>query len=125
MISSLVCDHVSVGGGLSWLQHFKSLMVFVVLPAEDSAAGNQTQCYNKNNVLVYKVETTLKVDSSDTVRVIAVERPNAAEVEVQLWKAVEGASIFGRPLRDYRWQLAFCCNLTYLHARFLDMYRPF
>ncbi|XP_075878172.1 chordin-like protein 2 [Nelusetta ayraudi] len=57
---------------------------------EDKAVGNQTQCYNKNNVLVYKVETSLKVDSPDMVRVIAVERPSAAEVEVHMWKAVEG-----------------------------------
>lgn len=80
---------------MSWSQlvvvHHKSLMVLVVFPAEDTVVGNQTQCYNKNNVLVYKVEMSLKVDSSDTVRVIAVERPNTAEVEVQMWKAVEGA----------------------------------
>lgn len=69
-------------------------MVFVIPSAEDKAVGNQTQCYNKNNVLVYKVETSLKVDSPDMVRVIAVERPSAAEVEVHMWKAVEGASIF-------------------------------
>lgn len=65
-------------------------------PAEDNAAGNNTQCFHKNNVLVYKVETSLKVDSPDSVRVIAVARPSPADVEVQMWKAVEGASILAR-----------------------------
>lgn len=57
---------------------------------ESKAESNQTQCYHKNNVLVYKVESSLKVDSPNTVRIIAVERPSTAEVEVQMWKAVEG-----------------------------------
>lgn len=86
---------VSVAGDLSCLQHHKSLLGFAFLPADDTAAGNQTQCSNKNNVLVYKVETSLKVDPSDTIRVIAVEKPSTAEVEVQMWKTVEGASTIG------------------------------
>lgn len=39
---------------------------------------------------MYKVESSLKVDSPNTVRIIAVERQSTAEVEVQVWKTVEG-----------------------------------
>lgn len=53
---------------------------------------NQTQCYtgHKSNVLVYKVDSSMKVDPPDTVRIIAVEKQSTAEVEVQVWKTVEG-----------------------------------
>lgn len=56
------------------------------------AESNQTQCYlgYKNSLLVYKVESSLKVDAPGTVRIIAVERQSTAEVEVQVWKTVEG-----------------------------------
>lgn len=59
---------------------------------ESKAESNQTQCYHgyKNNLLVYKVESTLKVDAPGTVKIIAVERQSTAEVEVQVWKVVEG-----------------------------------
>ncbi|XP_022618265.1 chordin-like protein 2 isoform X2 [Seriola dumerili] len=59
---------------------------------ESKAESNQTQCYLgfKNSLLVYKVESSLRVDSPNTVRVIAVERQSTAEVEVQVWKTVEG-----------------------------------
>uniref|UniRef100_A0A3Q3XG79 VWFC domain-containing protein n=1 Tax=Mola mola TaxID=94237 RepID=A0A3Q3XG79_MOLML len=59
---------------------------------KSKAESNQTQCYHgiKNNLLVYKVESSLKVDPPNTVRIIAVERQSTAEVEVQVWKAVEG-----------------------------------
>lgn len=55
--------------------------------------ANQTQCYPgyKNNLLVYKVESSLSADPPNTVRIIAVERQRSAEVEVQVWKSVEGA----------------------------------
>lgn len=59
---------------------------------ESKAESNQTQCYlgYKNNLLVYKVDSSLKVDPPNTVRIIAVERQSTAEVEVQVWKTVEG-----------------------------------
>ncbi|XP_077361241.1 chordin-like protein 2 [Festucalex cinctus] len=59
---------------------------------EHKAASNQTQCYSgyKNKLLVYKVESALKVDSPSTVRIMAIERANTAEVEVQVWKMVDG-----------------------------------
>lgn len=62
------------------------------LSPESKAESNQTQCYlgYKNNLLVYKVESSLKADPSHTVRIIAVERQSTAEVEVQVWKTVEG-----------------------------------
>lgn len=44
---------------------------------------------------MYKVESSLKVDPPNTVRVIAIERQSTAEVEVQVWKAVEGTVTTG------------------------------
>lgn len=62
------------------------------LSLESKAESNQTQCYlgYKNSLLVYKVDSSLKVDPPNTVRIIAIERQSTAEVEVQVWKAVEG-----------------------------------
>ncbi|XP_061903687.1 chordin-like protein 2 [Entelurus aequoreus] len=59
---------------------------------ESKPASNHTDCFlgNKNKVLVYKVESAVKVDSPSTVRIIAIERASAAEVEVQVWKTVDG-----------------------------------
>uniref|UniRef100_A0A3P8Q848 VWFC domain-containing protein n=1 Tax=Astatotilapia calliptera TaxID=8154 RepID=A0A3P8Q848_ASTCA len=59
---------------------------------ETKAESNQTQCYlgHKNNLLVYKVESALNVDSPNAVRIIAVERQSTAEVEVQVWNTIEG-----------------------------------
>uniref|UniRef100_A0A3Q2QPD3 Chordin-like 2 n=1 Tax=Fundulus heteroclitus TaxID=8078 RepID=A0A3Q2QPD3_FUNHE len=59
---------------------------------ESKAETNQTQCYlgYKNNLLVYKVEPALKVDSPNTVRIIAAERQSTAEIEVQAWNTAEG-----------------------------------
>ncbi|XP_027886861.1 chordin-like protein 2 isoform X1 [Xiphophorus couchianus] len=56
------------------------------------AEMNQTECYlgYKNNLLVYKVEPALKVDSPNTVRIIAAERQSTAEIEVQAWNTAEG-----------------------------------
>lgn len=67
------------------------------LSLESKAESNQTQCYHgyKNNLLVYKVESSLKVDPPNTVRIIAVERQSTAEVEVQVWKSVEGTVTIG------------------------------
>lgn len=61
-------------------------------PPENKAESNKTQCYlgYKNNLLVYKVESSLAVDSPHTVRIIAVERQSTAEIEVQVWNTVEG-----------------------------------
>ncbi|XP_056910607.1 chordin-like protein 2 isoform X2 [Takifugu flavidus] len=59
---------------------------------ESKAEANQTLCYpgDKSKLLVYKVESSLRVDPPNTVRIIAVERPRTSEVEVQVWKSVEG-----------------------------------
>ncbi|KAF3706453.1 Chordin-like protein 2 Precursor [Channa argus] len=59
---------------------------------ESKAESNQTQCFfgYKNNLLVYKVDSSFKVDPPHAVRIIAVERQSTAEVEVQVWKTVEG-----------------------------------
>ncbi|KAL6098532.1 chrdl2 [Pungitius sinensis] len=59
---------------------------------ESRAGSNQTQCFlgHRNSLSVYKVDSSLKVDPTDAVRIIAVERQSPAEVEVQVWKTVEG-----------------------------------
>lgn len=59
---------------------------------ESKAESNQTQCYlgYKNNLLVYKVDSSVKVDSPNTLRIIVAERQNTAEIEVVVWKSVEG-----------------------------------
>lgn len=46
--------------------------------------------HDNNNLLVYKVKPSSKVQTEDTVRVIAIERQGTAEVEVQVWKTVGG-----------------------------------
>ena len=79
---------------------------------ESKAENNQTQCYLgfKNNLLVYKVESSLKVDSPNTVRIIAVERQSTAEIEVQVWKTVEGTVnviIIINELNNYYYNLTF------------------
>lgn len=75
----------------SWMRLI--CLFFSSLSLESKAEANQTQCYPgyKNNLLVYKVELSLRVDPPNTVRIIAVERQGTAEVEVQVWKSVEGA----------------------------------
>lgn len=72
-----------------------NLISLSFLSLESKAESNQTQCFHgiKNNLLVYKVESSLKVDPPNTVRIIAVERQSTAEVEVQVWKAVEGTDL--------------------------------
>ncbi|XP_037834952.1 chordin-like protein 2 isoform X2 [Kryptolebias marmoratus] len=59
---------------------------------ESKADVNQTRCYSgfKNDLLVYKVDSSLKASSPDTMRIIAVERQSTAEVEVRVWNTVEG-----------------------------------
>lgn len=76
-----------------WLTVHMALSV--LLSQESKAESNQTHCYlgYKNNLLVYKVESSLKVDSPNTVRIIAVERQSTAEVEVQVWNTVEGTEL--------------------------------
>ncbi|XP_061608610.1 chordin-like protein 2 [Phyllopteryx taeniolatus] len=60
--------------------------------SEHKVASNQTRCNlgYKSKLLVYKVESALKVDSPNTVRIMAIERTSTAEVEVQVWKMVDG-----------------------------------
>lgn len=69
------------------------LICLFPVSAESKAEANQTLCYpgDKNKLLVYKVESSLRVDPPNTVRIIAVERRRTSEVEVQVWKSVEGA----------------------------------
>lgn len=68
-------------------------LILAFLSSESKAEANQTLCYpgDKSKLLVYKVESSLRVDPPNTVRIIAVERPRTSEVEVQVWKSVEGA----------------------------------
>lgn len=64
------------------------------LSSEGAAEANHTtQCYpgNPDSLLVYKVESSFRVDPPSRLRVIAVERPGIAEVELQVWKWLEGA----------------------------------
>jgi len=70
----------------------QSTSLSVSFSSESKAESNQTHCYLgfKNNLLVYKVESSLKVDSPNTVRIIAMERQSTAEIEVQVWNTVEG-----------------------------------
>ncbi|XP_050948282.1 chordin-like protein 2 [Labeo rohita] len=60
---------------------------------ELKAENNRTECYlaqDNNSLLVYKVEPPSAAQSEDKVRMIAIERQGATEVEVQVWKTVEG-----------------------------------
>ncbi|XP_016361714.1 chordin-like protein 2 [Sinocyclocheilus anshuiensis] len=60
---------------------------------ELKAESNRTECYltqDNNSLLVYKVEPPSAAQSEDKVRMIAIERQGATEVEVQVWKTVEG-----------------------------------
>lgn len=74
--------------------HVLSVFFFfkLVFP-ELKAESNRTECYltqDNNSLLVYKVETSSAAQSEDKVRMIAIERQGATEVEVQVWKTVEG-----------------------------------
>lgn len=83
-----------VGGGGGHVTDTTHLSFFFLnFSSESKAEANQTQCYHgyKNNLLVYKVESSLRVDPPNTVKIIAVERQRTAEVEVQVWKSVAGA----------------------------------
>ncbi|XP_076835619.1 chordin-like protein 2 isoform X1 [Brachyhypopomus gauderio] len=54
---------------------------------------NRTECYlgqDNNSLLVYKVEPPSAVKTEDLVRTIAIERQGATELEVQVWKTIEG-----------------------------------
>ncbi|XP_073680879.1 chordin-like protein 2 [Garra rufa] len=60
---------------------------------ELKAENNRTECYlaqDNNSLLVYKVEPPSAAQTEDKVRMIAIERQGATEVEVQVWKTVEG-----------------------------------
>ncbi|XP_047661984.1 chordin-like protein 2 isoform X2 [Tachysurus fulvidraco] len=60
---------------------------------ESKNENNRTDCYpgqDNNNLLVYKVESSSAAREEDTVRKIAIERQGATEVEVQVWKTVNG-----------------------------------
>ncbi|KAB5548957.1 hypothetical protein PHYPO_G00061650 [Pangasianodon hypophthalmus] len=60
---------------------------------ESKTENNRTECYlgqDNNSLLVYKVESSSSAHVEDTVRKIAIERQGATEVEVQVWKTVDG-----------------------------------
>lgn len=59
---------------------------------ESKAISNHTQCHmgHRSNVQVYKVESSLKVDNPETMKMLAAERQSTAEVEVLMWRSVEG-----------------------------------
>ncbi|XP_037543496.1 chordin-like protein 2 [Nematolebias whitei] len=59
---------------------------------DSKADMNQTRCFSgyKNNLLVYKVESSLTLNPPNSMRIIAVQRQSTAEVEVQVWSAAEG-----------------------------------
>ncbi|KAG7321128.1 hypothetical protein KOW79_015543 [Hemibagrus wyckioides] len=60
---------------------------------ENKTENNRTECYpgqDNNNLLVYKVESSSAEHEEDMVRKIAIERQGATEVEVQVWKTVNG-----------------------------------
>ncbi|KAK2827318.1 hypothetical protein Q7C36_018244 [Tachysurus vachellii] len=60
---------------------------------ESKNENNRTDYYpgqDNNNLLVYKVEFSSAAREEDTVRKIAIERQGATEVEVQVWKTVNG-----------------------------------
>ncbi|XP_056267347.1 chordin-like protein 2 isoform X1 [Pseudoliparis swirei] len=61
------------------------------------AGSNQTRCGggSKNSLSVYKVDSPVKADPPNAVRIVAVERQHTAEVEVHVWKAVEGTATPG------------------------------
>lgn len=67
------------------------------MSSENEAGSNQTRCFlgHKKRLSVYKVDSSLKVDPTNAVRIIAVERQSPAEVEVQVWKTVEGTVAAG------------------------------
>ncbi|TSL04231.1 Chordin-like protein 2 [Bagarius yarrelli] len=59
--------------------------------AESKMENNKTECYpvqDNNSLLVYKVESAGRKE--DTVRTIAIKRQGTTEVEVQVWKTVDG-----------------------------------
>lgn len=89
-------------------------LILAFLSLESKAEANQTLCYpgDKSKLLVYKVESSLRVDPPNTVRIIAVERPRTSEVEVQVWKSVEGA--WSNPLLYYP---EVSCFLSALYHR--------
>lgn len=72
---------------------YQFFFFFKLVFPELKAESNRTECYltqDNNSLLVYKVETSSAAQSEDKVRMIAIERQGATEVEVQVWKTVEG-----------------------------------
>ncbi|KPP73826.1 chordin-like protein 2 precursor-like [Scleropages formosus] len=60
---------------------------------ELKAESNRTRCDpgpSGNALSVYKVEPSSAADAQEAIRIIAVERQGATEVEVQVWKTVAG-----------------------------------
>ncbi|XP_046724324.1 chordin-like protein 2 isoform X1 [Silurus meridionalis] len=60
---------------------------------ESTTENNRIDCYlgqDNNSLLVYKVESSSAAHEEDTVRKIAIERQGATEIEVQVWKTVDG-----------------------------------
>lgn len=68
---------------------------------ESKSGNNKTVCsmgQDNNSLLVYKVESLSTGHEEDTVRKIAIERQGATEVEVQVWKTVDGKTYEHSPL---------------------------
>ncbi|KAK6486039.1 chordin-like protein 2 isoform X1 [Huso huso] len=59
---------------------------------ETKEETNRTQCLQaySNNLLVYKVASPSESDTDSTIRKIAIEREGAMDIEIYVWKTVEG-----------------------------------
>lgn len=71
------------------------IAIFLSFPylTESKTENNGTECYlgqDNNSLLVYKVESSAAAHGEDMVRKIAIKRQGATEVEVQVWKTVDG-----------------------------------
>lgn len=76
-------------------------VIFFPCLTENKTENNRTECYpgqDNNNLLVYKVESSSAEREEDMVRKIAIERQGATEVEVQVWKTVNGKDYEHPPL---------------------------
>lgn len=81
--------------------HVGISFIFFPYLTESKNENNRTDCYpgqDNNNLLVYKVESSSAAREEDTVRKIAIERQGATEVEVQVWKTVNGKKYEYLPL---------------------------
>lgn len=89
-----------------------SYYLFFLYLTESKTENNRTECYlgqDNNSLLVYKVESSSAAHEEDTVRKIAIERQGATEVEVQVWKTVDGKAYEHLPLLPA--QCTECCKV--------------